>query len=148
MSATSRAGLDLSATIVAQATAPGRGALAIVRLSGPDAHAIARSAVERWPDEPRTALLTVVYDANREAIDQAVVVRYDAPHSFTGEDAVEITTHGGAVVPATVLAAAIERGARLATAGEFTRRAVLNGKVDVLQAEAIADLISAGSRAA
>ena len=137
-----------SDTIVAQATAPGRSALAVIRISGPQAHAIGRGLARRWPELPREAVLSTVRDVSGALLDEAIIVRYDAPHSFTGEDAVEITTHGGAVVPATVLAAVIERGARLATAGEFTRRAVLNWKVDVLQAEAIADLISAGSRAA
>src|SRR5690349_14478793 len=137
-----------SDTIAAQATAPGKSALAVIRISGPQAHAIGRGMARRWPELPRVAVLSSVHDASGALLDEAIVVRYDAPQSFTGEDAVEITTHGGAVVPATVLAAAIERGARLAIAGEFTRRAVLNGKVDVLQAEAIADLISAGSRAA
>jgi tRNA modification GTPase len=81
-------------------------------------------------------------------LDEAVVVRYDAPASFTGEDSFELSTHGGFVVPTTVVAAILEAGARLALAGEFTGRALLNGKLDILQAEATADLIAAGSRAA
>jgi tRNA modification GTPase len=135
-------------TIAAQATPPGRGALSVIRVSGPRAHAIGRAVATRWPEHPRVATLANLLDGSGAVLDEAVVVRYDAPHSFTGEDAVEISTHGGVVVPATVLATLIERGARLATAGEFTRRAVLNGKVDILQAEAIADLIGAASRAA
>jgi tRNA modification GTPase len=140
--------LDLSETIVAQATAPGRAALSIVRLSGPEAHAIARSIVNRWPGEPRTVTMTHVHDADTAAIDQSVIIRYDAPASFTGEDSVELITHGGLVVATTVVAALIARGARLARPGEFTRRAVLNGKLDVLQAEATGDLVNAKSRAA
>jgi tRNA modification GTPase len=140
--------LDLSETIVAEATVSGRGALAIVRLSGPDAHAIARRVVDRWPLAPRTALLASVRDAAGAELDQSIVIRYDAPASFTGEDAVEIITHGGRVVPTTVVGALIAQGARLAHAGEFSRRAVLNGKLDVLQAEATGDLIDASSRAA
>ncbi|MFI5228248.1 MAG: tRNA uridine-5-carboxymethylaminomethyl(34) synthesis GTPase MnmE [Gemmatimonadales bacterium] len=140
--------LDLTATIVAQATPAGRGALAIVRLSGPDAHRIARGAVEPWPAAPRSAVLTRVRDASGAELDHAVVIRYDAPASFTGEDGVELTTHGGLVVAATVVAALVERGARLAEPGEFTRRAVLNGKLDILQAEATGDLIESSSRAA
>ena len=140
--------LDLSATIVAPATAPGRGALAIVRLSGADSHAMAGQTIERWPSTPRVATLSVIRDAVGAELDQAVVIRYDAPASFTGEDAVEIITHGGPVVSATVVAAFIARGARLAQPGEFTRRAVLNGKLDILQAEATGDLVSANSRAA
>jgi tRNA modification GTPase len=144
----SRSGLFTSDTIVAPATAPGRGALSIVRLSGPQAHEIARAAIDRFPHEPRVAVLSVVRDQDGAEVDQAVVVRYDAPASFTGEDSVEITTHGGLVVPTTVVAALIARGARLAQPGEFTRRAVLNGKLDILQAEATGDLVNASSRAA
>ncbi|HXD48163.1 MAG TPA: tRNA uridine-5-carboxymethylaminomethyl(34) synthesis GTPase MnmE [Gemmatimonadaceae bacterium] len=140
--------LHPTGTIVAQATAAGRGALAIVRLSGPDAHRIARAAAEPFPAAPRTAVVCRIRDASGAALDEAVVVRYDAPASFTGEDAVEITTHGGLVVPTTVVAALIARGARLAEPGEFTRRAVLNGKLDILQAEATGDLIESSSRAA
>jgi tRNA modification GTPase len=139
---------SLSDTIVAPATAPGRGALSIVRLSGPRAHEIARSAIDRFPVEPRVAVLSVVRDQDGIEVDQSVVIRYDAPASFTGEDAVEIMTHGGFVVPTTVVAALIARGARLAQPGEFTRRAVLNGKLDILQAEATGDLVNASSRAA
>jgi tRNA modification GTPase len=134
-------------TIVAEATIPGRGALAVVRLSGPRAHEIARALVARWPTLARHASRTVLRDARGQLLDDAVVVRYDRPASFTGEDVVEISTHGGLVVPATVLAALIEAGARIAEPGEFTRRALLNGKLDLLQAEAIADLIDASSRA-
>jgi len=140
--------LDFSDTIVAIATAQGRGALAIVRLSGPRAHAIARATLDRWPDSPRRVVLSPVRDQSGVELDQVVVTRYDAPASYTGEDAVELVTHGGSVVSTTVSAALVARGARLATAGEFTRRAVLNGKMDVLQAEATADLVDARSRAA
>jgi tRNA modification GTPase len=142
-----RAPLAFSDTIVAPATPQGRGALSIVRLSGNDAHAIARGVLERWPANPRTVLLSTVHDATGHELDQSLVVRYDAPASFTGEDAVEIITHGGLVVPTTVIAALIAQGARLALPGEFTRRAVLNGKLDILQAEATGDLINASSRA-
>ncbi len=140
--------LDFSETIVAQATAPGRGALSIVRLSGPRAHTIARSIVDRWPAAARSATLSAVRDAAKVEIDQSVILRYDAPASFTGEDAVELITHGGLIVPTTIVAALIARGARLARPGEFTRRAVLNGKLDILQAEATGDLVNASSRAA
>ena len=140
--------LDLLATIVAPATAPGRGALAIVRLSGPDAHTIARGTIDRWPHAPRVVVLSAIRDASGAELDQSIVVRYDAPASFTGEDAVEITTHGGPVVSTTIIASLIARGARLALPGEFTRRAVLNGKLDILQAEATGDLVNASSRAA
>lgn len=135
-------------TIVAEATVTGRGALAVIRLSGARAHDIARAVCETWPDAPRVASLIDIRDRSGGRIDQAIVIRYDGPASFTGEDAVEITTHGGVTVPATVVAALIESGARLALPGEFTRRAVLNGKLDLLQAEAVGDLVSASSRAA
>jgi len=140
--------LDLSETIVAQATPPGRGALSVVRLSGPNAHALVRGAVDRWPSAPRSVTVSHVRDASGVDVDQAVIIRYDAPASFTGEDSVELITHGGLVVATTVVAALIARGARLALPGEFTRRAVLNGKLDILQAEATGDLVNAKSRAA
>lgn len=140
--------VDLSDTIVAIATPPGRGALAIVRLSGPDAHAIARGVLDRWPDAPRSVVVAHVRGDAGELLDQCVAIRYDAPASFTGEDCVELIAHGGIVVPTTLVAALVTRGARPAAPGEFTRRAVLNGKLDVLQAEATGDLIDAGSRAA
>jgi tRNA modification GTPase len=140
--------LDLSETIVAQATPPGRGALSVVRVSGPRAHAIARAVVDRWPSEARSVVLTRVRDASAAEIDQSVLIRYDAPASFTGEDSVELITHGGLVVATTVVGALIAQGARLAQPGEFTRRAVLNGKLDILQAEAAGDLVNAKSRAA
>ena len=135
-------------TIVALATPPGRGALSVVRVSGPAAHEIGCSLLDRWPERPRQAVVTHARDRDGSLLDQVVVVRYDAPASFTGEHAFELTTHGGIVVPVTVIAALIDRGARLAQPGEFTRRAVLNGKLDILQAEATADLIAAGSRGA
>jgi tRNA modification GTPase len=147
MPSDARGVLDLSDTIVALATAPGRGALAIVRLSGPAAHRIARRIVTHWPDRPREAVRSNVHDETGTTLDESIVVRYDAPASFTGEDAVEIVTHGGSLVPTTVVAAILAEGARLATPGEFTRRAVLNGKLDILQAEATGDLVAATSRA-
>lgn len=139
---------ELSDTIAAIATAPGRGALAIVRLAGPRAHEIAAAVIERFPAQPRVAVLSPVLDATGAELDQSLVLRYDAPASFTGENAVEIITHGGLVVPTTVLGALLAHGARLALPGEFTRRAVLNGKLDILQAEATGDLVNASSRAA
>ncbi|HXG72741.1 MAG TPA: tRNA uridine-5-carboxymethylaminomethyl(34) synthesis GTPase MnmE [Gemmatimonadaceae bacterium] len=133
-------------TIVALATAPGRGAIAVVRLSGPDAFRIAERHITPWPISPRTAELCEVSEKSRR-LDQAIVTTFIAPASFTGEDVVEISTHGGNVVPASIVAALISSGARQALPGEFTRRAVLNGKLDILQAEAVGDLIDARSRA-
>jgi len=140
--------IQSSETIVAPATAPGRAALSVVRMSGPNAHAIGRVALSSWPGLARTATLSKVCDAVGTTLDQVVAIRYDAPASFTGEDSLELITHGGPVVSATVVAALVARGARLARPGEFTRRAVLNGKLDILQAEATGDLVDAGSRAA
>jgi tRNA modification GTPase len=134
-------------TIVAVATPTGRGAVAIVRLSGAAAHTIAAKHVRPWPKAARAATLAGVYDADGALLDQGLVTVFKGPHSFTGEDTVEIATHGGLVVPTLVAAALIHSGARQALGGEFTRRAVLNGKIDLIQAEAIGDVIDARSRA-
>lgn len=134
-------------TIVALATPAGRGATALVRLSGPRAFSIAARHVEPWRVEPRLARLATVRDVSGHDLDQALVTVFPAPDSFTGEDVVEISTHGGALVPASIIAVLLSTGARQALPGEFTRRAVMNGKIDILQAEAIADLIDAGSHA-
>ena len=146
--------LDTSAlgdgrTIAAIATAPGRGALAIVRLSGPDVSTIAERLLRPFPRVPRRATRArVVNPSDGAPLDDVVVTRFVAPGTFTGEDLLEITTHGGHRAPTSVLAAAIQAGARQAEPGEFTRRAVLNGKLDLLQAEAIGDLVEARSGAA
>ena len=135
-------------TIVAIATAPGRGALAIVRMSGSRALAIGERLIRPWPEGARHATLGRVFDTGGEPLDEGVVVFYRAPASFTGEDAVEITCHGGPIAPATIAAAFVSAGARPAEPGEFTRRAVLNGKLDLLQAEAVGDLVDAVTRPA
>ncbi len=130
-------------TIVARATAEGRGALATIRMTGAQAMSIAR-ALGASRLAPRTATrVTLRHPASGERLDDALVTAFPAPHSFTGEDVVEISTHGGRVVPALVVAACVAAGARPALPGEFTRRAVVNGKIDLLQAEAIGDLIDA-----
>ena len=135
----------LEDTIVSVATPNGRGAIALVRLSGPDAFAIAAKHLESMPQQPRVAQLCNVRDGS-ELLDQALVTLFPAPNSFTGEDTVEFSTHGGYLVPSSVVAALTSSGARQALPGEFTRRAVLNSKLDILQAEAIADLIDARSQ--
>lgn len=134
-------------TIAAIATPPGRGALAMVRLSGPDAHRIASECVRPFPAAERVAQLSEVSE-NGVLLDQAVVTRYDAPRSYTGEDMVEVTGHGGPRSPAAILALLVSRGARLAEPGEFTRRAVLNGKMDLVQAEGIIGVVDARTEAA
>ncbi len=136
--------LQLEDTIVAVASANGRSAVALVRLSGSDAFSIAAKHLRVWPLAPRVTCLSDVFDGDQK-LDQALVTLFPAPNSFTGEDTVEFSTHGGYLVPSTIVAALISSGARQALAGEFTRRAVLNGKLDVLQAEAIGDLIDASS---
>jgi tRNA modification GTPase len=135
-------------TIVAISTAPGRAAISVIRLSGPQAHDIVQRCLNAWP-EPRVARLVDVRDPmTSSVVDQAVIVRYDAPNSFTGEDLVEISAHGGLLSPAAVAALFIRQGARQAEPGEFTKRAVLNGKLDLLQAEAIASVVDARTEAA
>jgi tRNA modification GTPase len=135
-------------TIVAVATPPGRGALAVLRLSGPSAHAIAASVLDPWRPTPRRAYLSTLRDPRTGApVDRGVVTVYTGPHSYTGEDLVELSLHGGQLVPALALTALLAAGAREALPGEFTRRAVSNGKIDLLQAEAIGDLVDARSRA-
>ncbi len=137
-------------TIAAVATAPGRGALAVIRMSGPDAPAIAARVSSRWPIPPRRATRVTLHRPSvpGELLDDAIATHHPAPRTATGEEVVEFSIHGGPRVSASVLAALVEAGARPALAGEFTERAVRNGKLDLLQAEAIADLIEARSRAA
>ncbi|MEO8621295.1 MAG: tRNA uridine-5-carboxymethylaminomethyl(34) synthesis GTPase MnmE [bacterium] len=134
-------------TIAAVATPTGRGALALIRISGPDACQIATRLLKPVPAHTRHATYCRVRDRSGRVIDDVVATYFPGPNSFTGEDLLEISTHGGLVVPTAVLAAAIHNGAREAEPGEFTRRAVLNGKLDLLQAEAIGDLIDARSSA-
>jgi len=137
----------LEDTIVATATPPGRGGIAVVRMSGTRAHAIAQQRVSPWPTSARRATLCTVTGSAGEVLDRALVTVFHGPHSFTGEDVVEIATHGGVITPTLVVGALIGAGAREALPGEFTRRAVLRGKLDLVQAEAIGDLIDARSRA-
>jgi len=138
--------VQLDDTIVAAATPNGRGALALIRLSGRDAFSIAAKHLRPLPSQPRVSQLCSVHDGD-ELLDQALVTLFPGPNSFTGEDTVELSTHGGYLVPNSVIAALISSGARQALPGEFTRRAVLNSKLDILQAEAIGDLIDARSQA-
>lgn len=140
-----------SDTIVAPATAPGQAALAVLRLSGPQAIAIADTL---WRGkslaqaDSHTAHLGTVLDSRGLQLDQAVAVVYRAPRSFTGQDSVELTIHGSMYVRRELLDTLIKAGARLAEPGEFTRRAFLGGRLDLSQAEAVADIIAAESRAA
>jgi tRNA modification GTPase len=148
-------------TIVARATAQGEAALAMVRLSGPEAVAIASRiflpAGESCPGrqgglgevKERTLIKGAVIDPkSHKTVDTVLGVKMPAPHSYTGEDVVEITCHGGVAVVRRILEVALAEGARLAEPGEFTRRAFLNGKMDLAQAEAVCDLIRAQTEAA
>jgi tRNA modification GTPase len=140
-----------SAPIVAIATAPGRGSVGIVRLSGPDLSAVIRTICGR-PLAPRHATLVPFVDAGGEPLDEGLAIHFPAPHSYTGEDVLELQAHGGSVLLQLLLARCLEAGRaiglRLAEPGEFTRRAFLNDKLDLTQAEAVADLIDASTEAA
>jgi tRNA modification GTPase len=134
-------------TIVALSTPPGRSAIAVVRMSGLHAFQIGERLVTPWPLKFRHATLCKIADENSRLIDHCLVTVFLHPDSFTGEDTVEIATHGGHYIPVRVIQACLARGARPAERGEFTRRAVLAGKLDITQAEAIGDLIDARSGA-
>ncbi len=134
-------------SIVATATAPGIGALSIVRLSGPGCRQILAGLTDGRQTSARVATLRTLRSSRGDVLDEAIVIEYQAPHSYTGEDAVEIICHGGWVTATRITSALIEAGARPAHPGEFTRRAVLNGKLDLLQAEAVNDLIRTESTA-
>lgn len=136
-----------SETIVAQATAGARSALAVIRLSGPDAHRIGEALLSPWRATPRAVYLAMLRDPESgRDIDRGIVTVYAAPASYTGEDMIELSLHGGEIGPALAINALLACGARSALPGELTRRALLNGKLDLLQAEAIGDLIDARSR--
>jgi len=132
-------------TIAAIATAHGIGSISIVRLSGKDALSIALKLSQKKELAPRYAALTPLYDSNELLIDEAIVIYFQNPKSFTGEDVVEFQCHGGMIVAQSVLRACMDAGARLAQPGEFSKRAFLNGRLDLTQAEAIASLIEAKS---
>ncbi|MCS3903334.1 tRNA modification GTPase [Methylohalomonas lacus] len=134
-------------TIAAVATPSGRGGIGVVRLSGPACRSIATSLLGRVP-EPRHASYGAFRDAAGELIDRGIALYFPAPHSYTGEDVLELQGHGGDMVMQLLLAAAIDQGARQARPGEFTERAFLNDRLDLLQAEAVADLIDSHSAAA
>ena len=136
-------------TIAAQATPSGRGGVGIIRISGPNALNIARQICRRQQDfTPRFAHFHQFRDNADAVIDEGLVLFFPGPHSFTGEDVIELQGHGGPMVMAALLAAVIAGGARLANPGEFSERAFLNEKLDLAQAEAIADLIDAASEQA
>ena len=136
-------------TIAALATAAGPGAIALVRMSGPEALEILRALTADQADpSPRTASVrSITQGKGGDLLDRALVTVFPRPDSYTGEDMVEISCHGGWLVPRLILDACVAEGARMAEPGEFTRRAVLHGKMDLVQAEAVLDLIEGRSRA-
>jgi len=131
-------------TIAALATAPGKSGICVVRVSGPGAASIAKSILAFAPT-PRTAHLSKFKDANDDIIDEGIALFFKGPASFTGEDVLELQGHGGLSVQKLILDRVLNLGARLANPGEFSERAFLNNKIDLVQAEAIADLIDANS---
>ncbi|MGH8493128.1 MAG: tRNA uridine-5-carboxymethylaminomethyl(34) synthesis GTPase MnmE [Moraxellaceae bacterium] len=136
-------------TIAAIATPPGRGGVGIIRISGPRAHGIAKALLQREKTLPvRQALFAIFRDEDGSAIDEGLLLAFQNPKSFTGEDVVELQGHGGVVVMDLLLKRVLALGARMARPGEFSERAFLNDKLDLAQAEAIADLIDAGSEQA
>lgn len=139
-----------SDTIAAIATAPGRGGIGVIRLSGPDLLPLAEvlSGRSRTSIRPRYASSAQFLGTDKTPLDHGLLIFFPAPHSFTGEDVLELQGHGGPVVMQLLLARCLELGARLAEPGEFSRRAFLNDKMDLAQAEAVADLIEASTSAA
>lgn len=135
--------------IAAIATPKGNGGVGIVRLSGPDQdiQKIAEKIIKKVP-KTRYAQYTSFFSESGDVVDEGIAIYFPAPHSFTGESVLELQAHGGAVVLDCLLAAVLQQGARMANAGEFSMRAYMNGKMDLLQAESICDLITAGTEAA
>src|SRR6185312_14386188 len=136
-----------SDTIAAIATPRGRGGIGIVRVAGRDLAALIEGVVGRVP-APRVATLTTFHDAAGHPLDQGIALHFPAPHSYTGDDVLELHGHGGRAVQQALLARCVELGARLATPGEFTQRAFLNDRMDLAQAESVADLIDAATATA
>jgi tRNA modification GTPase len=132
-------------TISAIATANGIGSIAIIRISGDNALEIARKLSKKQDFSPRYATLSTLYDSQNALIDESIIIYFKAPYSFTAEDVVEIQCHGGYIVAQSILKATLDAGARLANAGEFSKRAFFNGRIDLSEAEAIAQLIEAKS---
>lgn len=140
--------IDPERTIAAQATAAGQGAIAVIRMSGPGCMAVLKQctpAAFTKRLQPRRATLARILDAEGAAIDQALITWFPAPASYTGEDTVEVSCHGGMLVTDRLLKRLYQCGASPAEPGEFTKRAFLNGRMDLTQAEAVMDVISAGS---
>ncbi|MDD2291446.1 MAG: tRNA uridine-5-carboxymethylaminomethyl(34) synthesis GTPase MnmE [Aliarcobacter sp.] len=133
------------ATIVAIATANGIGSISIVRISGVNALEIATKISKKTTFQPRLATLSSLYDTNNEVIDEALVLYFKAPFSFTGEDVIEFQCHGGVAIANMLVNEALKHGARIANPGEFSKRAFFNNKIDLTKAEAISKIIEARS---
>jgi tRNA modification GTPase len=139
---------SLEGTIAALSTPEGVGGIAVVRLSGPESCSIIRPCLARKDLEPsRAHFMPFLHPKSGELIDETVITYFKAPHSYTGEDLIEISCHGGRIVPGLILNCLYIAGARPALPGEFTRRAFINGKMDLTQAEAVADMIHAQTEA-
>ena len=139
-------------TIAAPATVPGTGAVTLLRVSGPKALRIVSDVVKcesKSIEETPAGRIRygVVYNESEEVVDEVLVSVFKAPHSYTGEDAAEITCHASSFVASEILRLLCSAGARMASPGEFTRRAFVNGKMDLAQAEAVADVVSSSSSA-
>ena len=143
--------IDIQDTIAALSSSPGTGGIAVVKISGPLALRAAQAVFcpntpqDPWP--PRRMILGTVIDENGQSLDQALACLMPAPHSYTTQDVVEIQTHGGPAAPSVLLDLLCDQGVRMAQPGEFTRRAFLLGRIDLAQAEAVADVIFAKTRA-
>jgi tRNA modification GTPase len=139
-----KSALDFKDTIAAIATASGAGGIGVVRVSGALSQSIASQILRHCP-APRHAAYLSFYDANQELIDRGIAIFYQTPHSYTGEDVLELQAHGGTALMQILLTRCIALGARQAEPGEFTRRAYFNDKIDLVQAEAVADVINAST---
>ena len=140
--------LDTQDTIVAIATPAGRGGVGIVRLSGAFSVDIALKISQQKSLKPRYALFSSCVDEETQVIDEGIIIYFKAPNSYTGEDIVEFQMHGSPYVLTEIVRLCVQYGARLARPGEFTERAFLNDKIDLVQAEAVVDLINAQSATA
>ena len=132
--------------IVALATPPGLGALAIIRFSGADLSSIYKRFSHKRPVDRRAVFSKIYHPKNNNILDEAIIIYFKSPNSFTGEDVIEITCHGGLTVPRSIIAAAMDCGIRAADPGEFSFRSFLNGKMDLIQAEAVSSLIGSKSK--
>lgn len=138
-------GKQITDTIAAIATPPGTGGVAIVRISGPSALIVARTLTTKKTFPPNMIVPLAIYSVSGTELDRGMLVYFKKPHSYTGEDVVEINCHGSYFLAQQILEECLKAGARLAGPGEFTKRAFLAGKIDLTQVEAVAEMIAAKS---